>query len=45
MPAAARVPAVDLVVPIYNEEPIIGRLHAEVVAAMQATGCHWRVMG
>jgi dolichol-phosphate mannosyltransferase len=44
MPAAARVPAVDLVVPIYNEEPIIGRLHAEVAAAMQATGCLWRVI-
>jgi dolichol-phosphate mannosyltransferase len=33
-----------LVVPIYNEEPIVRRLHAEVVAAMEVTGQPWRVI-
>jgi dolichol-phosphate mannosyltransferase len=33
-----------LVVPIYNEEPIVRRLHAEVVAAMEQTGQPWRVI-
>lgn len=33
-----------LVVPIYNEEPIVRRLHAEVMAAMEVTGQPWRVI-
>jgi dolichol-phosphate mannosyltransferase len=33
-----------LVVPVYNEEPIVRRLHAEVAAAMQVTGLPWRVI-
>lgn len=33
-----------LVVPIYNEEPIVRRLHAEVTAAMEVTGRPWRVI-
>ena len=33
-----------LVVPVYNEEPIVRRLHQEVVAAMDAVGQPWRVI-
>jgi dolichol-phosphate mannosyltransferase len=33
-----------LVVPVFNEEPIVRRLHQEVTAAMDSTGLDWRVI-
>lgn len=35
---------VSLVVPIYNEEALIGRLHGEVVTVMDRTGHPWEVV-
>lgn len=34
----------SLVVPIYNEEPLIERLHQAVVSAMDRTGIDWEVI-
>jgi dolichol-phosphate mannosyltransferase len=35
---------ISVVVPIFNEEPLIGRLHAEIAAAMDATGMPWKAI-
>ncbi len=35
---------IDLVIPIYNEEVLIPRLHAEVVRAMEQTGAEWEAI-
>src|SRR5947209_4781732 len=35
---------IDLVVPIYNEEVLIPRLHAEIVRAMEQAGVEWEVL-
>ena len=35
---------IDLVVPIYNEEILIPRLHAEIVRAMEQSGVEWEVI-
>lgn len=44
---APRVPGADLlslVIPIYNEEELIHRLHSEVVSIMDRTGHPWEVV-
>jgi dolichol-phosphate mannosyltransferase len=33
-----------LVVPVFNEEPIVRRLHQEIATAMDSTGLPWRVL-
>ncbi len=35
---------ISIVVPIFNEEAVIDRLHQEIVAAMEATGLPWEVV-
>ncbi len=35
---------ISLVVPVYNEQPLIPRLHAEIVAAMDSLGVDWQVV-
>jgi dolichol-phosphate mannosyltransferase len=35
---------ISLVIPIHDEEPLIDRLHREVVAAMQSLGLPWEVV-
>jgi len=35
---------ISIVVPVYNEEPIIRRLHEEVIAAMAITDLTWQVI-
>lgn len=38
------IPMIDIVVPIYNEEEVIPRLHREICAAMAEVGLPWRVI-
>lgn len=35
---------ISLVVPVYNEEPLVHRLHAEIVASLQVLDMDWQVI-
>jgi glycosyltransferase involved in cell wall biosynthesis len=43
-PDGRHLPTVSVVVPLFNEEDVVGRFHARLVPVMDALGCAWEVV-